>query len=102
MADIMAEIGMLMAEGYSEEDIMRCVEPLSCSDEEFANMYSNEEEQNSMGLLDWIFGALSIIILVVLLLFLASIGIAIYNSLEDKSKAQHLEQLKHNKEKDDY
>ena len=54
-----------------------------------------------MGLLDWIFGALSIIILVVLLLFLASIGIAIYNSLEDKSKAQHLEQLKHNKEKDD-
>ena len=46
MADIMAEIEMLMAEGYSEEDIMRCVEPLSCSDEEFANMYSNEEEQN--------------------------------------------------------
>ena len=54
-----------------------------------------------MGLLDWIFGALSIIILVVLLLFLASIGIAIYNRLEDKSKTQHLEQLKHNKEKDD-
>ena len=44
MTDIMAEIEMLMAEGYSEEDIMRCVEPLSCSDEEFANMYSNEEE----------------------------------------------------------
>ena len=38
MTDIMAEIGMLMAEGYSEEDIMRCVEPLSCSDEEFANL----------------------------------------------------------------
>ena len=54
-----------------------------------------------MELLGWIFGALSIIILVVLLLFLASIGLAIYNSLEDKSKAQHLEQLKHNKEKDD-
>ena len=46
MADIMAEIKMLMAEGYSEEDIMKCVEPLSCSDEEFVNMYSNEEEQN--------------------------------------------------------
>lgn len=54
-----------------------------------------------MGLLDWIFGALATIILVVLLLFLASIGIAIYNSLEDKSKVRHLEQLKHNKEKDD-
>ena len=54
-----------------------------------------------MGLLDWIFGALSIIILVVFLLFLVSIGIAIYNSLEDKSEAQHLERLKHNKEKDD-
>ena len=54
-----------------------------------------------MGLLDWIFGALATIIIVVLLLFLASAGIAIYNSLEDKSKAQHLEQLKHNKEKDD-
>ena len=46
MTDIVTEIGMLMAEGYSEEDIMRCVEPLSCSDEEFANMYANEEEQN--------------------------------------------------------
>ena len=54
-----------------------------------------------MGLLDWIFGALSIIILIVFLLFLVSIGIAIYNSLEDKSKTQHLERLKHNKEKDD-
>ena len=54
-----------------------------------------------MGLLDWIFGALATIIIVVLLLFLASIGLAIYNSLEDKNKAQHLEQLKHNKEKDD-
>ena len=54
-----------------------------------------------MGLLDWIFGALSIIILVVFLLFLVSVGIAIYNSLEDKSKEQHLKQLKHNKEKDD-
>ena len=54
-----------------------------------------------MGLLDWIFGALATIIIVVLLLFLVSVGIAIYNSLEDKIKAQHLEQLKHNKEKDD-
>ena len=56
-----------------------------------------------MGLLDWIFGALATIIIVVLLLFLVSAGIAIaiYNSLEDKSKARHLEQLKHNKEKDD-
>lgn len=54
-----------------------------------------------MGLLDWIFGALATIILVVLLLFLVSIGLTIYNSLEDKSKARHLEQLKHNKEKDD-
>lgn len=54
-----------------------------------------------MGLLDWIFGALATIIIVVLLLFLASIGLAIYNSLEYKSKARHLEQLKHNKEKDD-
>ena len=54
-----------------------------------------------MGLLDWIFGALSTIIIVVFLLFLVSVGIAIYNSLEDKSKARHLEQLKHNKEKDD-
>lgn len=54
-----------------------------------------------MGLLDWIFGALATIIIVVLLLFLASIALAIYNSLEDKSKARHLEQLKHNKEKDD-
>ena len=54
-----------------------------------------------MGLLDWIFGALATIIIIVLLLFLASIGLAIYNSLEDKSKAQHLEQLKHNEEKDD-
>lgn len=44
MIDIMSEIEMLMAEGYSEEDIMRCVEPLNCSLEEFANMYSNEEE----------------------------------------------------------
>ena len=54
-----------------------------------------------MGLLDWIFGALATIIIVVLLLFLASVGLAIYNSLEDKSKSQHLERLKHNKEKDD-
>ena len=54
-----------------------------------------------MGLLDWIFGALATIIIVVFLLFLVSVGIAIYNSLEDKSKARHLEQLKHNKEKDD-
>ena len=54
-----------------------------------------------MELLGWIFGALTTIIIVVLLLFLASIGLAIYNSLENKSKAQHLEQLKHNKEKDD-
>ena len=54
-----------------------------------------------MGLLDWIFGALATIIIVVFLLFLVSVGIAIYNSFEDKSKAQHLEQLKHNKEKDD-
>ena len=54
-----------------------------------------------MGLLDWIFGALATIIIVVLLLFLASVGLAIYNSLEDKSEAQHLERLKHNKEKDD-
>lgn len=44
MIDIMAEIEMLMAKGYSEEDIMRCFEPLNCSLEEFANMYSNEEE----------------------------------------------------------
>ena len=44
MTDIMAEIEMLMAEGYSEEDIMKCVERLSCSGEEFANMYSNEKE----------------------------------------------------------
>ena len=55
-----------------------------------------------MGLLDWIFGALATIIIVVFLLFLVSIGIAIYNSLEDKSKDQHLEQLKHNKEKDEW
>ena len=54
-----------------------------------------------MGLLDWIFGALATIIIVVFLLFLVSVGIAIYNSLEDKSKVQHLEQLKHNNEKDD-
>ena len=54
-----------------------------------------------MGLLDWIFGALATIIIVVFLLFLVSIGLIIYNSLEDKSKAQHLEQLKHNKGKDD-
>lgn len=54
-----------------------------------------------MGLLDWIFGALATIIIVVLLLFLASIGLTIYHSLEDKSKARHLEQFKHNKEKDD-
>ena len=53
-----------------------------------------------MGLLDWIFGALSTIIIVVFLLFLVSVGIAIYNSLEDKSKAQHLERLKHDKDKD--
>lgn len=46
MIDIMSEIEMLMAEGYSEEDIMRYVEPLNCSLEEFANMYSNKEEQN--------------------------------------------------------
>ena len=44
MTDIMAEIEMLMAEGYSEEDIMRCAERLSCSDEAFANRYANEEE----------------------------------------------------------
>lgn len=44
MTDIMTEIKMLIAEGYSEEDIMRCVEPLACSLEEFANMYLNEEE----------------------------------------------------------
>ena len=44
MTDIMAEIEMLMAEGYSEEDITRCAEPLSCSDEECANMYSDQEE----------------------------------------------------------
>lgn len=55
-----------------------------------------------MGLLDWIFGALATIIIVVLLLFLASIGITIYNSLKDKSKDQHLDQLKHNKEKDEW
>ena len=54
-----------------------------------------------MGLLDWIFGALATIIIVILLLFLASIGITIYNSLEDKSKDQHLKQLQHNKEKDE-
>ena len=54
-----------------------------------------------MGLLDWIFGALATIIIVVFLLFLVRIRIAIYNSLEDKSKSQHLERLKHNKEKDD-
>ena len=54
-----------------------------------------------MGLLDWIFGALATIIIVVFLLFLVSVGIAIYNSLEDKSEAQLLERLKHNKEKDD-
>ena len=41
MTDIMAEIEMLMAEGYSEEDIMKCVELLSCSDEELANMWRN-------------------------------------------------------------
>ena len=54
-----------------------------------------------MGLLDWIFGALATIIIVVFLLFLVSVGIAIYNRLEDTSKAHPLEQLKHNKEKDD-
>lgn len=55
-----------------------------------------------MGLLDWIFGALATIIIVVFLLFLASIGLIIYNSLEDKSKAQHLERLKHDKDKDEW
>ena len=55
-----------------------------------------------MGLLDWIFGALSIIILVVLLLFLASIGIAIYNSLEDKNKESHLKRVKQDKDKDEW
>lgn len=44
MTDIMTEIEMLMAEGYSEEEIMRCVEPLNYSLEEFANKYLNEEE----------------------------------------------------------
>ena len=39
MTDIMAEIEVLMAEGYSEEDIMKCVEPLSCSDEELADIW---------------------------------------------------------------
>ena len=38
-----------------------------------------------MGLLDWIFGALATIIIVVFLLFLVSVGIAIYNSFEDKT-----------------
>ena len=55
-----------------------------------------------MGLLDWIFGALATIIIVVLLLFLASVGIAIYNSLEDKNKESHLKRLKHDKDKDEW
>lgn len=55
-----------------------------------------------MGLLGWIFGALSIIILVVFLLFLVSIVIAIYNSLKDKSKDRHLERLKRDKDKDEW
>ena len=55
-----------------------------------------------MGLLDWIFGALATIIIVVLLLFLASIGLAIYNSLEDKNKESHLKRLKHDKDKDEW
>ena len=55
-----------------------------------------------MGLLDWIFGALATIIIVVLLLFLASIGLIIYNSLEDKSKASHLKRVKQDKDKDEW
>lgn len=55
-----------------------------------------------MGLLDWIFGALSIIIIAVLLLLIASIGITIYNSLEDKNKEQSLKQSKQKKEKDEW
>lgn len=56
-----------------------------------------------MGLLDWIFGALATIIIVVFLLFLVSIGlIIIYNSLKDKSKDQHLERLKRDKDKDEW
>lgn len=55
-----------------------------------------------MGLLDWIFGALSLIIIVVVLLFIASIGITIYNNLEDKNKEQSLKHLKHKKEKDEW
>ena len=55
-----------------------------------------------MGLLDWIFGALATIIIVVFLLFLVSIGLIIYNGLEDKSKDQHLERLKRDKDKDEW
>ena len=55
-----------------------------------------------MGLLDWIFGALATIIIVVFLLFLVSAGIAIYNSLEDKNKESHLKQVKQDKEKDEW
>lgn len=55
-----------------------------------------------MGLLDWIFGALATIIIVVVLLFIASIGITIYNSLEDKNKEQSLKHLKQKKEKDEW
>ena len=55
-----------------------------------------------MGLLDWIFGALATIMLVVLLLFLASISIAIYNSLEGKNKESHLKRFKHDKDKDEW
>lgn len=52
-----------------------------------------------MGLLDWIFGALAMIIIVVVLLFIASIGITIYNNLEDKNKEQPLKHLKQKKRK---
>lgn len=55
-----------------------------------------------MGLLDWIFGALATIIIVVFLLFLVSIGLIIYNSLKDKSKDQHLERLKRDKDKNEW
>ena len=55
-----------------------------------------------MGLLDWIFGALATIIIVVVLLFIASIGIIIYNILEDKNKEQSLKHLKQKKEKDEW
>lgn len=55
-----------------------------------------------MGLLDWIFGALVTIIIVVFLLFLVSIGLIIYNSLEDKNKESHLKRVKQDKDKDEW